>query len=100
MELARKELPDAGAVRCEDGKLDGYGTLSALRNEKATATIPFILMTGGIAPKACTAAELGARMITCPNHSPRKDYAAVGARLKFPRKSASRQGEAPQDLRN
>ena len=46
VEVARKELPDLVLCDVNMEKLDGYGTLSALRNDSATATIPFILMTG------------------------------------------------------
>ena len=46
VELARKELPDLVLCDVNMEKMDGYATLSALRSEEATATIPFILMTG------------------------------------------------------
>lgn len=46
VEVARKELPDLVLCDVNMEKLDGYGALSALRNDSATATIPFILMTG------------------------------------------------------
>ena len=45
-EVARRQLPDL--VLCDlhmDG-CDGYATLETLRQDPATATIPFILMTG------------------------------------------------------
>lgn len=46
IELARKELPDLILCDVNMQKVDGYLTLSALRSEPATASIPFILMTG------------------------------------------------------
>src|ERR1035438_9461613 len=46
IELARKELPDLILCDINMGKVDGYLTLSSLRNEAPTAAIPFILMTG------------------------------------------------------
>lgn len=46
VELARLELPDLILCDVNMEKMDGYLTLSALRNEPATAGIPFILMTG------------------------------------------------------
>lgn len=46
VEIARKQLPDLVLCDVNMQKLDGYGTLSALRNDTATAAIPFILMTG------------------------------------------------------
>src|ERR1700743_3248115 len=46
IELARKELPDLILCDVNMDKVDGYLTLSSLRSESATASIPFILMTG------------------------------------------------------
>ncbi len=46
IEKARKELPDLILCDVNMEKVDGYRTLSSLRNEPATAAIPFILMTG------------------------------------------------------
>src|SRR5262245_14678757 len=46
IETARKQLPDLILCDVNMDKLDGYSTLSSLRNEATTASIPFILMTG------------------------------------------------------
>jgi two-component system sensor histidine kinase/response regulator len=46
IEKARKELPDLILCDINMGKVDGFLTLSSLRNEAPTAAIPFILMTG------------------------------------------------------
>src|ERR1700687_1632387 len=46
MDKARKELPDLILCDVNMEKADGYLTLSSLRNEPTTASIPFILMTG------------------------------------------------------
>lgn len=46
VEKARSSLPDLVVCDVRMDKLDGYGTLAALRNDPATKTIPFILMTG------------------------------------------------------
>ena len=46
IEKARKELPDLILCDVNMEKVDGYLTLSSLRNEPVTAAIPFILMTG------------------------------------------------------
>jgi DNA-binding response OmpR family regulator len=46
IDKARKELPDLILCDVNMEKVDGYQTLSLLRNEPATAAIPFILMTG------------------------------------------------------
>src|ERR1039457_5593140 len=43
---ASKELADLILCDVNMQKLDGYLTLSSLRSQPATATIPFILMTG------------------------------------------------------
>jgi signal transduction histidine kinase len=43
---ARQLLPDLVLCDVRMEKLDGYGTLSRLRSDEATKTIPFILMTG------------------------------------------------------
>ena len=46
IEKARRELPDLILCDVNMEQVDGYLTLSSLRNEPATASIPFILMTG------------------------------------------------------
>src|SRR5207245_6507786 len=43
---ARKDVPVLIFCDVKREKMDGYGTLSAMRSEPATASIPFILMTG------------------------------------------------------
>jgi len=43
---ARQELPDLILCDINMEKVDGYLTLTSLRNEEPTAAIPFILMTG------------------------------------------------------
>ena len=46
IELARNQLPDLILCDVNMAKMDGYGTLTSLRADPATAAIPFILMTG------------------------------------------------------
>ena len=46
IEVAQKQLPDLILCDVNMEKMDGYGTLSSLRNQPGTAAIPFILMTG------------------------------------------------------
>jgi signal transduction histidine kinase len=46
IEVARRELPDLILCDVNMEKVDGYLTLSELRKEPTTASIPFILMTG------------------------------------------------------
>ena len=48
IDKARKELPDLILCDVNMEKVDGYLTLSSLRNEPTTAAIPFILMTGRV----------------------------------------------------
>lgn len=83
VELARKELPDLVLCDVNMEKLDGYGTLSALRNDSATATIPFILMTG-LADNAGMrqGMELGADDYLPKPFTLDALYGAVEARLK------------------
>src|SRR5207248_4143248 len=46
VQVALKELPDLILCDVNMEKMDGYRTLSSMRAEQATASIPFILMTG------------------------------------------------------
>ena len=80
---ARKELPDLVLCDVNMEKVDGYLTLSALRNEPATAAIPFILMTG-LADNAGMrhGMELGADDYLPKPFTIDGLYAAVEARLK------------------
>src|SRR5258706_2323455 len=83
LEKARKELPDLVLCDVNMEKVDGYLTLSALRNEAATASIPFILMTG-LADNAGMrhGMELGADDYLPKPFTIDALYAAVEARLK------------------
>src|SRR2546426_4664183 len=83
IELARQELPDLVLCDVNMEKMDGYVTLSSLRNEPATASIPFILMTG-LADNAGMryGMELGADDYLPKPFTIDALYAAVEARLK------------------
>src|SRR2546429_139864 len=83
VEVARKELPDLILCDVNMEKMDGYRTLSTLRNETATASIPFILMTG-LADNAGMrqGMELGADDYLPKPFTIDALYAAVDARLK------------------
>lgn len=83
IEVARKSLPDLILCDINMEKLDGYGTLAALRNEPITAAIPFILMTG-LADNAGMrhGMELGADDYLPKPFTLDALYAAVDARLK------------------
>ncbi|HXT12471.1 MAG TPA: hybrid sensor histidine kinase/response regulator [Candidatus Angelobacter sp.] len=83
IEIARRELPDLILCDVNMDKVDGYLTLSSLRSEPATASIPFILMTG-LADQAGMrhGMELGADDYLPKPFTIEALYAAVDARLK------------------
>jgi len=83
IEVAQKELPDLILCDVNMEKVDGYSTLSSLRNQPATASIPFILMTG-LADNAGMrhGMELGADDYLPKPFTIDALYAAVEARLK------------------
>jgi len=83
IEKARKELPDLILCDVNMEKVDGYLTLSSLRTEAPTASIPFILMTG-LADNAGMrhGMELGADDYLPKPFTTDGLYAAVDARLK------------------
>src|ERR1700689_4456750 len=83
IEMAQKVLPDLVLCDVNMDKVDGYLTLSSLRNLPATASIPFILMTG-LADNAGMrhGMELGADDYLPKPFTTEALYAAVDARLK------------------
>ena len=83
VEVARKLLPDLILCDVNMEKMDGYGTLSSLRQEPTTAAIPFILMTG-LADNAGMrhGMELGADDYLPKPFTLDALYAAVDVRLK------------------
>ena len=83
IEVARKELPDLILCDVNMERVDGYLTLQSLRSEPATASIPFILMTG-LANNAGMrhGMELGADDYLPKPFTIDAMYAAVAARLK------------------
>ena len=83
IEAARQSLPDLILCDVNMEKVDGYLTLSSLRSEAATASVPFILMTG-LADHAGMrhGMELGADDYLPKPFSIEALYAAVEARLK------------------
>ena len=83
VEVARKELPDLVLCDVNMERMDGYVTLSALRSEATTASIPFILMTG-LADNAGMrhGMELGADDYLPKPFTIDALYAAVDVRLK------------------
>ncbi len=83
IELARRELPDLILCDVNMERVDGYLTLSSLRNEPSTEAIPFILMTG-LADNAGMrhGMELGADDYLPKPFTIEALYGAVDARLK------------------
>jgi signal transduction histidine kinase len=83
VDVARKALPDLILCDVNMEKMDGYGTLSSLRDEATTASIPFILMTG-LADNAGMrhGMELGADDYLPKPFTIEALYGAVEARLK------------------
>ena len=96
IEIARRELPDLILCDVNMEQVNGYLTLSALRNEPATAAIPFILMTG-LADNAGMrhGMELGADDYLPKPFTIEGLYAAVEARLK---KAQTHRQEAEKKL--
>ncbi|MCA1993825.1 MAG: response regulator [Coleofasciculus sp. S288] len=61
LELAQKEPPDLILCDVRMPELDGYGVLTALRSQAATAAIPFMFLTAKAAKTDFTKGlELGA----------------------------------------
>jgi signal transduction histidine kinase len=96
IELARRELPDLILCDVRMERVDGYLTLATLHHEPATATIPFILMTG-LADSAGMrhGMELGADDYLPKPFTIEALFAAVDARLK---KAQTAKAEAQKSL--
>src|SRR5436190_23165497 len=85
VQVAQKELPDLILCDVNMEQMDGYGTLSSLRNHPATASIPFILMTGLADNEGMRhGMELGADDYLAKPFTIDALYGAVEARLKKP----------------
>jgi len=100
VETARKQLPDLILCDVNMEKMDGYATLSSLRNDDATSAIPFILMTG-LADNAGMrhGMELGADDYLPKPFTLDGLYAAVEARLKKAQLVKAQAEGALEDLR-
>jgi len=101
IELAQKELPDLILCDVNMDKVNGYATLSSLRDQPATASIPFILMTG-LADNAGMrhGMELGADDYLPKPFTIEGLYAAVEARLKKTQTLRSAAEKKLADLRD
>jgi len=98
VEVARKQLPDLILCDVNMGQMNGYATLSALRNEPATVTIPFILMTGQADNEGMRhGMELGADDYLPKPFTLDELYATVDARFK---KVEAVRAQADQTLSN
>lgn len=98
IETARRTIPDLILCDVNMEKVDGYLTLSSLRNEPSTAAIPFILMTG-LADNAGMrhGMELGADDYLPKPFTLEGLYAAVEVRLS---KAQRVREQAEKDLAN
>ena len=82
-EKARQLLPDLIICDVNMGRMDGYARLETLRQETATASIPFILMTGmGDGSSMRRGMNLGADDYLSKPFTARQLFSAVEARLK------------------
>ena len=100
VEVARKQLPDLILSDVNMEKMGGYAVLSALRADSATATIPFILMTG----MADTAGMRQGMELGADDYLPKPFtldglYGAVEARLKHAKTVQDKAQDALTDLR-
>ena len=101
VETARRELPDLILCDVNMEKMDGYLTLSVLRQEPSAATIPFILMTGTADNAGMRhGMELGADDYLPKPFTIDALYAAVETRLKKAQVVRQEAEKKLTDLRN
>jgi len=83
IEMARRILPDLIICDINMDRMDGYAVLEAVRHDPATATVPFILMTGMGDPETMRRGmNLGADDYLDKPFTSAQLYSAVVARLK------------------
>lgn len=83
IELARQHLPDLIICDVNMPRLDGFGTLTQLREHESTATIPFMFLSGAVErPNVRRGMELGADDYVTKPFTPSELLAAVNARLE------------------
>jgi two-component system sensor histidine kinase/response regulator len=101
IELARQHLPDLVLCDVNMQQTNGYLTLAALREQPATAAIPFILMTGYADPAGMRQGmELGADDYLPKPFSGEQLCAAVEARLRKARQVREEAERKLADLRD
>src|SRR5687767_10458387 len=83
VEMARKNMPDLIICDINMPNMDGYATLTALREEDSTATIPFIFLSGASDKlNMRRGMELGADDYLTKPFTHKELMAAVNARLE------------------
>ncbi len=83
IDMAQQHLPDLIICDINMPKLDGYDTLRAMREREATATIPFIFLSGSTDKITIRKGmELGADDYLTKPFSPKELMAAVNTRLE------------------
>ena len=83
IKVAQEQLPDLILCDINMPNLDGYGTLKALRENEATATIPFIFLSGATDKITMRKGmELGADDYLTKPFTPKELMAAVNTRLE------------------
>jgi len=83
IKMAQEHLPDLVICDINMPNLDGYGTLKAMREHEATATIPFIFLSGATDKITIRKGmELGADDYLTKPFSPKELMASVNARLE------------------
>ena len=83
IQMARQNLPDLIICDIRMPKLDGYATLTRLRDEEATSTIPFIFLSGATEKiDMRRGMELGADDYLTKPFTHKELMAAVNARLE------------------
>ncbi len=81
--MAREHLPDLIICDVNMPKLDGFDTLTRLRETENTATIPFMFLSGAVErPNVRRGMELGADDYLTKPFTPSELLAAVNARLE------------------
>ena len=83
IEMAKKHAPDLIICDINMPNMDGYATLTALREEETTATIPFVFLSGATDKiNMRRGMELGADDYLTKPFTHKELLAAVNARLE------------------
>jgi two-component system, sensor histidine kinase and response regulator len=83
VDLARTELPDLIICDVQMPKMNGFETFAKLRENEATAAIPFMFLSGAVdRPQVRRGMEMGADDYLTKPFTPSELLAAVNARLE------------------